>query len=78
MDGAPAASLEQAIAGIERAGRRPVLLGSTQASVALLGAAPRLALSLTTTQDAYDLSGPPASTWPASYTVWMASPASSP
>jgi hypothetical protein len=75
MDGAPASAVQQVITDIERAGRRPVLLGSTSGSVALVGAVPQQVMNLTTTQDAQDLTGPPAAPWPVTYTVWMASPA---
>ena len=75
MDGAPTTSVEQVIAAIERAGRRPVLLGSTSGVVALVGAVPQQVLNLNTMQDAHVLNGPPAAPWPVTYTVWMASPA---
>jgi hypothetical protein len=75
MDGAPTTSVEQVIAAIERAGRRPVLLGSTSEGVALVGAVPQQVLNLNTMQDAHVLNGPPAAPWPVTYTVWMASPA---
>jgi hypothetical protein len=74
MDGAPTTAVEQVIADIERTGRRPVLLGSTAASVALVGAVPQQVVNLNTMQDAHVLNGPPAAPWPVSYTVWMASP----
>jgi hypothetical protein len=74
VDGASAASAEQLISLIERTGRRPVLLGSTAASVDLIGAAPRRVLNLNTSQDAHALTGPPAAPWPVTYTLWMASP----
>jgi hypothetical protein len=35
---------------------------------------PQLVLSLRTTGDAAVLTGPPAGTWPVSFTVWMAAP----
>jgi hypothetical protein len=75
MDSASPALVEQAVSAIEHAGRRPVLLGSTSASVDLIGAVPRQVLKLSTTQDAQDLTGPPAAPWPLTYSVWMASPA---
>jgi hypothetical protein len=75
VDGASAASVEQVISLIERTGRRPVLLGSTAASVDLIGAVPQRVLNLHTLQDAHALTGPPAAPWPVTYTVWMASPA---
>ena len=72
--GSSAAGVEQVATSIEQAGRRPVLLGSSRASVVLFGIVPRLAVSLRTTRDAEVLTGPPAGVWPASYVVWMASP----
>ena len=75
MDGASAASVEQVVAKIEQTGRRPVLLGSTSASVDLIGAVPARVLNLHTRQDAHALTGPPAAPWAVTYTVWMASPA---
>jgi hypothetical protein len=75
MDGAPTTAVEQVITDIERTGRRPVLLGGTAASVALVGAVPQQVVNLNTMQDAHVLNGPPAAPWPVTYTVWMASPA---
>jgi hypothetical protein len=72
--GSSAATVEQVATSIERAGRRPVLLGPSRASVALFGIVPRRVVSLRTTRDAEVLTGPPAGVWPASYVVWMASP----
>jgi hypothetical protein len=71
--GGPAA-VGQVVASIERAHRRPVLLGSTESRVGSFGAAPRLVIDLETQQDAQVLTGPPSGTWPVSYPVWMASP----
>src|SRR5262249_20587430 len=53
---------------------RPVLLGSSRSRVSMLGVAPRVVLSLRTSGDARVLTGPPATTWPLQYVVWMASP----
>jgi hypothetical protein len=72
--GSSAADVEQVTTAIERAGRRPVLLGSSRASVSLFGIVPRRVVSLRTTRDAEVLTGPPAGVWPATYVVWMASP----
>ncbi len=72
--GSSAADVEQVATAIERAGRRPVLLGSARASVSLFGIVPRRVVSLRTTRDAEVLTGPPAGVWPTSYVVWMASP----
>jgi hypothetical protein len=68
------AALAQLVASIERAGRRPVLLGASRSAVAGSGAVPRLVISLRTRQNAAVLTGPPSGTWPFSCTVWMASP----
>jgi hypothetical protein len=74
MDGASPAAVEQVVSMIEHAGRRPVLLGSTSSSVDLIGAVPKHILNLHTLQDAQALTGPPASPWQMTYSVWMASP----
>jgi len=74
MDDSSASSVQQAVVAIERIGRRPVLLGASQKSVALVGTVPQLALNLTTWQDAHALTGPPAAPWALTYSVWMASP----
>jgi hypothetical protein len=72
--GSSSASVERVATSIERTGRRPVLLGSSRASVSLFGVVPRVVVSLRTSGDAMVLTGPPAGNWPVSYTVWMASP----
>lgn len=72
--GASAVTIEQVVTSIEHTGRHPVLLGASRARLTLFGAVPRMVLSLQTSGDAHVLTGPPASTWPVSYTVWMASP----
>jgi hypothetical protein len=72
--GSSSASVERVATSIERAGRRPVLLGSSRAAVSLFGVVPHVVLSLRTSGDAEVLTGPPAGNWPVTYTVWMASP----
>jgi hypothetical protein len=76
--GASSLALSQTVASISRTGRRPVLLGASSGQLAALGSAlgtpPRLALSFRTTADAEVLTGPPAGTWPVTYTVWMDTP----
>ena len=62
------------IGGIERAGRRPVLLATKAAELTPYGAAPREVVNLSTQQDAHLLTRPPTSTWPVQYTLWMAQP----
>jgi hypothetical protein len=77
--GATPLAVSQVVGSIARAGRHPVLLGASRSQLAgyeaALGAAPRLALSLRTSGDAAVLTGPPAGTWPVTFTVWMAAPA---
>jgi hypothetical protein len=68
------AAVQQAVISIERTGRRPLLLGSTQSRVSGYGATPRIAVSLQTQTDPQVLTGPPAGTWPFTYTIWMAAP----
>ena len=76
--GAPSAAatteLEQAVNAIERAGRRPVLLGPTQSSVSVLGIAIRQVVSLQTSGDAKVLNGPPGGNWPVTYSLWLGAP----
>ena len=62
----------QAVRSIEQVGRRPVLLGPSRASVSLPGVVARQVVSLRTSGDAEVLTGPPAGTWPVTYTVWLA------
>jgi hypothetical protein len=77
--GASPLAISQVVGSIARADRRPVLLGASRSQLAVfgasLGAMPRLVVSLHTAGDAAVLTGPPAGTWPVTYTVWMAAPA---
>jgi hypothetical protein len=68
------AKLGEAVRAIQQAGRRPVLLGPSQSSVSVLGLASSRVVSLRTSGDAEVLTGPPAGTWPVTYTVWLAAP----
>ena len=69
-----AAELGQAVRSVEQAGRHPVLLGPTRSSVSLPGARPQQVVALHTAGDAQSLTGPPAGTWPVSYSAWLAVP----
>ena len=71
-DASFAAQIEQTVNSIRRVGRRPVLVGPTRASVSLSGVVPRQAVALRTSGDAETLTGAPAGTWPATYSVWVA------
>jgi hypothetical protein len=64
----------QAVRGIEQAGRRPVLLGPTRASVSVSGSVPRQVVSLRTAGDAATLTGAPAGTVTVTYSLWLATP----
>jgi hypothetical protein len=71
LAGAPA----QAVRAIEQAGRRPVLLGPTRASVSLSGlsgSAARRVVSLRTAADARTLTGAPTGARMATYSLWLA------
>jgi hypothetical protein len=67
-----AAVLGEAVRSIEQIGRHPVLLGPTQSSVSVFGVVPRQVVSLQTSGDAEVLTGPPAGTWPVTYSLWLA------
>jgi hypothetical protein len=69
------ALLAEAVSLISQLGRRPVVIGSSRVGVSLSGMTPRLAVSLNTSADAEILAGPPAGTWPAAYSLWLAAPA---
>jgi hypothetical protein len=62
------------IAGIDRAGRRPVLLAQSEAELARYGGDPREVVNLLTTQEAHELTTAPTRTWNIHYTVWMSVP----
>jgi hypothetical protein len=59
------------VRGIAGAGREPVLVATRASELAAYGATPRRALYLVTTQDAHDLTQPPAAPWPITYQLWM-------
>jgi len=69
------ALLAEAVTLISQLGRRPVVIGMSRAAVSLPGMTPRLAVSLSTAADAEILTGPPAGTWPVTYSLWLAVPA---
>lgn len=64
-------AVEEVVSSIERAGRRPVLLGASAAAVGDFGAPARPAVEFRTTTDPVVLNGPPAASWPITYAVWM-------
>ena len=64
-------ALNTVIAGIEKVGRRPVLLAENKAE---LPGTPKQVVDLLTTQEAHNLTAPPTRTWLIHYTVWMSTP----
>ena len=74
--GAPPAVIDAVLAGIAKAGRHAVVLGSRADQVSPYGGTPNLILNLSTTQYPHELTQPPGAPWRAKYTIWMASFAS--
>jgi hypothetical protein len=74
MAGQPAGRVQGVVAGIEHAGRRPVLLGASASELyAYGGGSPLRVLDLVTSQDPHTLTQPPTALWPAHYVIWMSS-----
>jgi hypothetical protein len=71
----PAATMDQVLRGIERAGRRPVLLAGLPARLTPYGGDVRQIMKLRSTQDMNALTGPPHHTLPFPVNVWMSEPA---
>ncbi len=74
LDHPTAKTVGDVLAGIERAGRRPVLMAQDQSLLAPYGGGPRQVVNLLTTQEAHDLTAPATRTWPIQYTVWLSDP----
>jgi hypothetical protein len=74
--GQPAANLQAVLSGIERAGRRPVLLGSRPSQLYAYGTPVRV-MNLRTLQDPHTLTQPPTTPWPVHYVIWMTTPSPS-
>jgi hypothetical protein len=68
------ASVESVIAGIQRVGRRPVLLAGQESQLVAYGT-PHEALNLLTAQDAHELTHPPTRMWLIHFVIWMSQPA---
>jgi hypothetical protein len=71
--GAPPAVVNAVLAGIVRAGRHPVVLGSKPGQVGAFGGSPMLVMNLATTQYPHELTQPPGAPWHARYMIWLAS-----
>jgi len=76
MDHPTPATVGAVVSGIQRAGRRPVLLAQDSAELTPYGGGPRAVVNLLTTQDAHNLTTPPTRPWPIRYTAWMSDPTS--
>jgi hypothetical protein len=74
MDYPSPAEVGAVVSGIQRVGRRPVLLARDASVLTPYGGGPRQVVSLLTKQDAHSLTMPPASPGPIRYTVWMSNP----
>ena len=74
LDHPTAAAVDAVVSGIQRAGRRPVLLAQDSSELTPYGGGPRQVVNLATTQEAHELTAPPTLTWPVQYTVWMSNP----
>jgi hypothetical protein len=66
-------ALSTVVQGIEKTGRRPVLLAENKDE---LPGTPKQVVDLLTTQEAHNLTAPPTRTWLIHYTVWMSTPSS--
>ncbi|MEU4822239.1 hypothetical protein AB0H37_10240 [Actinomadura sp. NPDC023710] len=66
--------VRRVVAGVHRAGRRPVIMAAKPEQVAPYGT-PRQVLHLVTRQDGRTLTGPPGGTWGLTMDVWTAEPA---
>ena len=86
MCGVPAARLNapagpavaRVVAGIQRAGRRPVLLAARAAQLAPYGGRVQRVVYRATRQDEHRLTQPPTTTWRILYQVWMSEPGGQP
>ncbi len=74
LDHPTAKTVRDVLSGIERAGRKPVLMARDQSLLAPYGGGPRPVVNLLTTQEARDLTAPATRTWPIQYTVWLSNP----
>lgn len=69
--GSPATAVDAVLAGIIKAGRRPVILGARPGEIAGFGGSPTQVMNLVTTQDPHELTQPPSGPLPARYVIWM-------
>jgi hypothetical protein len=72
MVGQGVPAVDNVLADISRAGRRPVLLAARPGQLTALGGSPVKVLDLVTKQPPHELAQAPGSPWPAHYVIWMA------
>ncbi len=78
MDTPTQAAVTQVVAGIQRAGRQPVLLAGSLEQLAPYGGAITRPVFRATRQDEHRLTAPPTTTWRILYQVWMSRPGQQP
>jgi hypothetical protein len=71
MANQPTGNVQAVLSGIERTGRRPVLLAGRPSELYNYGSSPVQVLNLTTLQDPHTLTQPPSSLWSEHYAIWM-------
>lgn len=69
--GSPATAIDAVLAGIIKAGRRPVILGARPGEIAGFGGSPTQVMNLVTAQDPHELTQAPGGPLPARYVIWM-------
>jgi hypothetical protein len=74
MAGASPTEVQQVIAAIGQAGRRPVLLSGRADGLTPYQAPPRQVVNLVSEQDAHLLTEPPTTAWVTRYALWMSIP----
>jgi hypothetical protein len=74
MDSSLSSTVEEVVRGIERAGRRPVILTDDPAKLTPYSGPIRQIMALHSRQDGHTLTTPPRHTWPLTINVWMSEP----
>ncbi len=74
LDSPTPAAVAMVMSGIQRAGRRPVLLAGEAAQLAPYGGITRRIVYRATRQDEHRLTQPPTTTWRILYQIWMSTP----
>ena len=74
VNGQNTTAVEDVISGIDRAGRRPVLLGAQASELQDYGGNPVRVLDLSTEQEPHTLNQPPGAPSSVRYVIWMTAP----